>query len=268
MDIYPSVFFRNCSCLAALVVLVYDHVITFRFEYNCIWKRSLTPVKFVYIFCRYSSLICQIVNAALLFTKLYRAPIDPLLCRQWTRFLITTCTVQGTMMHSIVMLRVYALHRKDLKIGILLFILLIAMAGSTLYTWWFPHHDDVCNLKHATSSMLPYRIWMIAVETIILTLTIAKMNVAAQYANIAEKVVRDGGGFFALMTVALILPSVQAVGAAITSFSFIWMLTISPVMTCRLIRGFLQMDEDASLDQCSRVSDNDVELTSFIDVAG
>ncbi|KAF8983951.1 hypothetical protein BDQ17DRAFT_751029 [Cyathus striatus] len=156
--VLPSVFLRNCSCLAALVVLLYDHVITFRFEYKYIWKRPQSPVKSMYLFCRYFGLICQTVNAVLVFSKLQKAPVDAMLCRSWFTFLIASCSVLGTIFHIIVALRVYALHLKDHKIGILLAILLAVILGLRIHTWLLCYrhstYGDICSVEYVPSSLL------------------------------------------------------------------------------------------------------------------
>ncbi|KAF8997486.1 hypothetical protein BDQ17DRAFT_854398 [Cyathus striatus] len=270
LSVHHRIFLRNCSCLTALVIQLCDHASTFQFESKYIWKRSLTPVKFVYLFCRYFGLICQIINVTLLFTKLYEAPVNPLICRHWFTFLISSIAVPGTMIHAIAMLRVYALHQKDFRVGILLTILLATTSGLCMHAWWlsYPHirYDSICSLEYLPSSML--RLWVIAEESIILALIIIKKNVATRYANIVGRVVRDGGGFFVFMVVtalSLILPSAKAIHASLTTFALIWFLTIVSIMTCRLIKGFFQMDVEVPTDLSSE-SSRDVEFTSFIDI--
>ncbi|KAF8997504.1 hypothetical protein BDQ17DRAFT_1329343 [Cyathus striatus] len=179
--------------VAALVVLLYDHASTFRFEYNHIWKHPLTHVKYVYLFCRYFGLISQIY---------------------WFAFLIITGLPLGTALHVVIVLRVYALHQKDYKV------------------------------------------------------VFSKRNIETQYANIINKVVRDGGNFFVLMLgmslSVLMLPSVQVIRTTFLIFSF-WSLNIFSILSCRLIKGLLQLSTVSSMDH-SKESYNDVELTSFIDV--
>ncbi|KAF8997481.1 hypothetical protein BDQ17DRAFT_1411394, partial [Cyathus striatus] len=238
LNLQPSVFLRNSSCLAALVVQILDHVSTFQFECECIWRWSLTTVKFFYICSRYLGLIIQIVNVALLFTKLYDAPINPSLCRYWFTFLISSVVVLGTFLHVIVMLRVYALYRKDFKVGTLLATLLVGVNGLCVHAWWlcYPHtrYDAVCSLEDIPSSLLRFGICVIAEELIVLILTLAK--IATQYVHIVGRVVRDGGGVFVFMVataIPLILPSLKAVRSTFATFSLVWTLTIVPIVTCR-----------------------------------
>ncbi|KAF8977105.1 hypothetical protein BDQ17DRAFT_1417556 [Cyathus striatus] len=137
--IQPSVFFRNCSGLAALIVLLYDHASTFKFEYKHIWKF-------------------------------------------WFTFLLVSANSLGLAMHAIVMLR------------------------------------------SMSSPSSKFRIFVVAVEFILVILTLAKRNVITQYKTIVDKVVRDGGGFFAFtvgVSITLILPSVQAVRAPFVNFALI-----------------------------------------------
>ncbi|KAF9008303.1 hypothetical protein BDQ17DRAFT_143011 [Cyathus striatus] len=154
----PSIFFRNCGCLAALVVLLYDHVSTFQFEFNSVWKRSLTPIKFVYIFSRYFGLMCQTVNTTLVFSKLRRIPVEQSLCKYWFAFLITTGTFLGMLLHGIVMLQVYALHQKDRKVGFFLVVSMCAIIGACVYTWTICYHhnvyDAICNLEFVPTILL------------------------------------------------------------------------------------------------------------------
>ncbi|KAF8997488.1 hypothetical protein BDQ17DRAFT_1509028, partial [Cyathus striatus] len=180
--------------------------------------RSLTAVKSVYFFSRYFGLLCQIVNTILFFTKMYKAPTEPSLCRYWFTFQLASFNVLGSLMHGIVMLRVYALHRKDYKVGILLSLLHVAALGSGIHIclscFRNARYDEICNL----------RIYVIALESIILLLTFAKMNVTTQYANIVNRVLRDGGGFFVLMiaiSIVWILPSIQAIRASFANFALI-----------------------------------------------
>ncbi|KAF8997485.1 hypothetical protein BDQ17DRAFT_854383 [Cyathus striatus] len=276
MDTVPlvqntSVFFRNCSSLIALVVLLYDHIITFKFEYKHVWKTSLTPVKVVYIFSRYFGLTCQTLNAALLFTKLHHAPITLTLCRFWFTFVLVSANVLATLMHSIIMLRVYALHHKDKKVGTILALLQMTAICLCIRSWISTYrenvYDDSCVLRRIPPCMLQFGIFVITGQTIIISLTLAKRKVKTQYVAIVRRVVRDGGGFFAFMAVfaiTLILPSVRAVRATLLNFAFMWMLTIAPVVTCRLIKGSLQLSAEP-LTECSSSSEG-VELTSYIDL--
>ncbi|KAF8997471.1 hypothetical protein BDQ17DRAFT_1329316 [Cyathus striatus] len=176
----PNVFLRNCSCLAALVVLLYDHASTFKFEYKYIWN------------------------------------------------------VLGFTTHIIIMLRVYALHQKDYKIGILLVVPASVTTG----------------------------IAVIIQETIMFILTFAKRNVDTLHTNIVNKVVRDGGRFYAFM---IVLPSVQAIHTAYTTYLFVWRLTVFSILACRLIKGLLQISAEPLMNHSS-TSNGDVELTSFVNV--
>ncbi|KAF8993879.1 hypothetical protein BDQ17DRAFT_1412741 [Cyathus striatus] len=187
--IQPSVFFRNCSGLAALIVLLYDHASTFKFEYKHIWKF-------------------------------------------WFTFLLVSANSLGLAMHAIVMLR------------------------------------------SMSSPSSKFRIFVVAVEFILVILTLAKRNVITQYKTIVDKVVRDGGGFFAF-TVAVRAPFVNfalmyvchraLVEELCLTATFSWILSMASLVTCRLIKGFFQLAMQPSTD-ISRGSNSDIEFTSFIDM--
>ncbi|KAF8997470.1 hypothetical protein BDQ17DRAFT_1411389 [Cyathus striatus] len=105
-------------------------------------------------------------------------------------------------------------------------------------------------------------------ESTLLILTLTKKNVETRYTNIVDKVVRDGGRFFVIMIAmssVLILPSVQAIQAKYVTFPLVWKPTIYSILACRLIKGLLQVSTELPTDNSS-ASNNDVELTSFIDM--
>ncbi|KAF8997467.1 hypothetical protein BDQ17DRAFT_1411386 [Cyathus striatus] len=112
------------------------------------------------------------------------------------------------------------------------------------------------------------RIFGIILESTLLILTLTKKNVETRYTNIVDKVVRDGGRFFVIMIAmssVLILPSVQAIQAKYVTFPLVWKPTIYSILACRLIKGLLQVSTELPMDNSS-ASNNDVELTSFIDM--
>ncbi|KAF9005464.1 hypothetical protein BDQ17DRAFT_349772 [Cyathus striatus] len=266
-----SIFIRTCSCLASLVVLICDYANTLQFEFRYVWKRPLNSVKFVYLFSRYFGLMSQMVNASLILTKLSQAPVELSMCRAWFIFLFVSCTIMAVMLDGIIMLRVYALHRKDRRVGLLLILIISTNFGlairSCVLTYGNDTHDDICNLKLPPRSMIQLGVVVIIGEVIVWCLTLAKRNVGAGHAKVVNKVVREGGWIFALMCIAAIttvLPYTSFLRIAKAGFVLVWPLTIFSVATCRLIKGLLELIIEPSI--CSGVSSSSRELTSFIDL--
>ncbi|KAI5117404.1 hypothetical protein M0805_004626 [Coniferiporia weirii] len=112
------------SGVAAAACLVYDIIICWDQEVEYIWKSAWTPPKLLYLFARYFSLICK--HGC---------------CHDWTIFegVAGQLIIMGVEIS--LMLRVYALFRRDKRILALLsflyfgmFSFLLAMVVSTLVT--------------------------------------------------------------------------------------------------------------------------------------
>ncbi|KAF8979341.1 hypothetical protein BDQ17DRAFT_1338301 [Cyathus striatus] len=85
------------------------------------------------------------------------------------------------------------------------------------------NHNVTCKFS-ITSRSFRIRIFVVAMEFILVILTLAKRNAITQYKTIVDKVVRDGGGCFAFtvgVSMTSILPSVQAVRVPFVNFALI-----------------------------------------------
>ncbi|KAF8884678.1 hypothetical protein BD779DRAFT_769557 [Infundibulicybe gibba] len=146
-----DVTIRNYSSLVALIFLIWEILVTFGDECKYIWKHNWTPVKCIYLFCRYFSLAVQIINYVVTRDLGSRISVAYTTCQIWFAFQAICTTSLLCAVNALLMLRVYALYNKDRKIAIFLANLLILDTICTMV------HTDycvkTCGFDHACSMM-------------------------------------------------------------------------------------------------------------------
>ncbi|KAF8889115.1 hypothetical protein BD779DRAFT_419724 [Infundibulicybe gibba] len=151
---------RNYSSLVALVFLIWETLVTSSDEYKYIWKHHWTPVKCIYLFCRYFSLAVQIINYVITRGPISRIPVAYTTCQTWFAFQATCTASLLCAVNVLLMLRVYALYNKDRRIAVFLANLLILDTISTVAHGY--HYiktcgfDDVCLMMSTPPIVLSF----------------------------------------------------------------------------------------------------------------
>ncbi|TFK32156.1 hypothetical protein BDQ12DRAFT_692884 [Crucibulum laeve] len=240
MELYESIHIRNASCLAALVILLYEYSIMFAQEYQFVWKSRRTPVKWIYLFSRYFALGAQIANIILLAFPLSKIPVQRELCRPWFLFLIISTCMLFAALEIVLMLRVYALYRRSSRIKIFLIVIFIInqviVADFARREGSLPF-DGICE-----TTELPYEVIFPAVtvtltQSIIWLMTVTKRNIGYGKAPIVGLMIRDGAWIFVLLCAMYIITISYAltVKASKSHMILVWPMTLFSVGACRII---------------------------------
>ncbi|KAF8889117.1 hypothetical protein BD779DRAFT_420260 [Infundibulicybe gibba] len=243
----PSdVMIRSYSSLVALVFLIWETLVTSGDECKYIWKHHWTPVKCIYLFCRYFSLAVQIINYVVTQGLISRIPVAYTTCQTWFAFQ-TTCTASLLCaVNILLMLRVYALYNKDRKIAVFLTNLLIIDIIATIVHCY--HCVKTCGFDHACLMMsTPPTVLSFSTQILVMQGILW---------------VRDGGFVF-VGTFALLVTTVPYAFfvKSLGHLVFSWFISLLSFAACRLTINLLRLDVTGASAQ------DDVELTSCIEVS-
>ncbi|TFK32739.1 hypothetical protein BDQ12DRAFT_739219, partial [Crucibulum laeve] len=260
-EVYESVHIRNASCLAALIVLLYEYSITFAQEYQFVWKSRRTLVKWVYLFSRYFALSAQIANNVLLAFHLSKIPVRRELCRPWFLFLaISTCMLFAAL-EIVLMLRgmnyfnfnfnirqvlslllnaVCALYRRSSRVKIFFIVIFIInqviIADYTRRESSLPF-GDTCETTELPHDVIYPIVTIILTQSIIWIMTVTKRNIAYGRAPIVGLMVRDGAWIFVLLCAmfSINIPYALTKKASTSHITCVWPMTLFSVGVCRII---------------------------------
>jgi len=184
----------RCGQLAALAVLVFDHVITFNLELDIIWGSKWSMGKVIFILNRYGGLISIVFSNCM---YLINTPSDTFCLRflQWQGW---TGLVAYMLPELLLQFRIYALWRLNKKILCLLLISFIATSataatimGTTLSGLKgeiLPlTGDSLCAAVTTPSSFFTFWIPPLVFESLLCTLAIIRA---------AQSYMVDGSSFF------------------------------------------------------------------------
>ncbi|KZV63171.1 hypothetical protein PENSPDRAFT_657506 [Peniophora sp. CONT] len=113
---------------ATMAVAVWDWIVCLGMEYDRIWKRAWTPVKFLYIWTRYYGLVCFAVNL-----WLFNDNFTTERCKTLHFLIAATCMWVTMGSDAILAVRTYAFLLRDKKVIIGLGILLTGECAYLLY---------------------------------------------------------------------------------------------------------------------------------------
>ncbi|KAI0057280.1 hypothetical protein BV25DRAFT_1439848 [Artomyces pyxidatus] len=244
--------------LAALTLLLYDHLTTFPEEIQTVWKKKKTFVLYIFIAVRYYAPIAvSIVAFGFFSTAMTRER-----CAQWMLFLPLGITMPLSLFPGILMLiRVYALYNRNriVLFGLSLILFAQTIAGIWQYTvsGGTPAPDPIDNYEFHFCIYLPpkrighlstmYIFMELAYDSIIFLLTISRttymfwrqqatMNANTGAPSLVACLIRDGGFYFGcifsmnLMWVLMIMHAPTGLRAIASIPSS----CVTTVMICRI----------------------------------
>ncbi|TFK32173.1 hypothetical protein BDQ12DRAFT_692922 [Crucibulum laeve] len=222
-EVYKSVHIRNASCLAALIVLLYEYSITFAQEYQFVWKSRRTKVKWIYLFSQYFALSAQIANIILLALHLSKIPVRRELCRPWFLFLIISACMLLAALEIVLMFRgmnyfnfycnirqvlsllltaVCALYRRSSRVKI--FFIVIFIINQVIVADYVRRESslplgDTCEITELPYEVIYPIFTVMLTQSIIWIMTVTRRNIAYGRAPIVGLMIRDGAWIFVLL---------------------------------------------------------------------
>ncbi|KAF8881261.1 hypothetical protein BD779DRAFT_1025932 [Infundibulicybe gibba] len=263
-----EVIIRSYSSLVALVFLAWDLVVTFGDEYEYVWKQNWTPVKCIYLFCRYFSLVAQIVNYVIAQGPISRVPVAHAICKAWYTFQSLSTTSLLCSVNALLMLRIYALYDWSRRIAIFLVILffvdVISLSTQGLHLCVNASiFDQACLMVETPPGVLGPSIEILVVQGALWGMTWWKSNRSQPWTRtpLLNLVMRDGAfvfvGIFAILVITIPYALlVKSVG----HFFFPWFTSLLAFAACKLTINLLRLDTLGASTQ------DDLELTSVIEV--
>ncbi|GJE87387.1 hypothetical protein PsYK624_034700 [Phanerochaete sordida] len=251
------------SLLAALAFLAWDVLITLDDEAVHIWMTPFQPLKILYLFTRYYSVLALII----LNTR-------TLTCKGWVIIEGTSAVLLEIVVEIILILRIYAMYtanRRLLYVLVPAFVaqvtIMVASLGVSL--------PQVRDSPHCAEVVFPteiiaYSISSVAFEGILVALTLCKYFIARAEgwgrAGLMTILVRDGVWAFVLLFVANLANTLffTIAPATLAALGFPWLLAILGALGPRLILNIRREHKRALPDS---LDDIEVELSPITEYA-
>ncbi|KAF8881254.1 hypothetical protein BD779DRAFT_1025874 [Infundibulicybe gibba] len=269
-----EVMVRNYSCLIALVFLAWDLVVTFGDEYEYVWKQKWTPVKYIYLFCRYFSLAVQIINYVIIQGPISQVPVAHTICKAWFMFQSLCATSMMCSINALLMLRVYALYDRSRGVATFLaiafFVDVISLSAQGFYLGTRASvseasvFDQACLMKQTPSAVLSSSIEIVVVQGTLWGMTWWKNNRSEPWTRtpLIGLVMRDSAFVFVgLFAILIITIPYTLLVKSVGHFLFPWFISLLAFIACRLTMNLLQLNTPGASTQ-----PGDLELTSFIEI--
>ncbi|PPQ80174.1 hypothetical protein CVT26_008411 [Gymnopilus dilepis] len=247
-NLVQSLRIRQSSTVVALVVLLYEYVITFRSELRYIWRRPFKVNQAVYLFSRYLVVATQCVNAYLVLGPHSSLSMNASTCRKWQLFQALTAYATTGALHLTLMLMVYALHLQDYRVGLYLGVLYSAhftvQGLVTPNAVWHITYNAICDVVEVHRDVMFIGISTWLTYGSLAALTAMKRNVFLLGVPVAKRVVRDGGLTIVLLcplfTTMLCYSFARQIGQAHVIFG--WSTTIMSIACCRIIMNMMTLE--------------------------
>ncbi|KAH7909691.1 hypothetical protein BJ138DRAFT_1154634 [Hygrophoropsis aurantiaca] len=239
--------------ISAASFLCWEACIMFEAEVDLIWsKPNRSFIKWIYLLTRYVGLGAFVGNP---FTGVGGSH-PALSCREFLLYQVILAQTLITLVQSILMLRVYALYNRDPRIKSIFVFLTVAgtiTGGIGLSSVVQDSQFNIkCGISSLNSSLTSFRFAPIAVDGIILLLTIIKCihttHFTVQPAPIIRLMLRDGMVAFTATVVAfvptciaLIVSNGQYVSMVAPCFT-----AVLSCLGCRLIINMQQLSSSPS----------------------
>ncbi|KAF9549268.1 hypothetical protein CPC08DRAFT_755293, partial [Agrocybe pediades] len=236
-----SLLFRKWCAVASLAIVAYECITTFREEFRYIWRRPFNLVRALYVFAKYFGVLVQSANLYLVVGPLSSPGIDEVTCKKWTAAQLVTSLVLLGVLDLVLMLRIYALYRKDLRIGI--FLVLCYASLITVEAVFGPGsvsgvpYNSICCILMAPTNFAYFGVVVWFVHISMAVLTAAKWNLTVMGIPIAKMVTRDGAWTLSLICLlfAVIIPYSMRVRIVKPETVYMWPISFFSVACCRLI---------------------------------
>jgi len=195
--------------LAGFVVLLYDHILTFDFEVDLIWRAKAGLVSVIFLLNRYIVPLLLIVD---LFEMFDLPTNSQTLCKVWTTIQSVFTIASFMSIHTIVAMRVYALYNGKRWVGRFLWVASVLYLVSSTAIIAMAHVNVIPDLQpehHQCVGSIPSFLWAawlpsIIFETILFILTLIAMiehdNKRRSFNTLTVILYRDGMLYFVVVS--------------------------------------------------------------------
>ncbi|KIK51376.1 hypothetical protein GYMLUDRAFT_396296 [Collybiopsis luxurians FD-317 M1] len=134
-DIRIAINGRQCNYwhMAAISLLFYDHLLTFKTESKCLWKRQLNSSTCLFFLHRYFNPIAMAITFVSLFSNL------PVSCKAWSNVREGILIVAQLIVTFIMTMRLYALYGCNKRLLYLLFAIIAVFLCAAAITTFTVH---------------------------------------------------------------------------------------------------------------------------------
>ncbi|TFK32130.1 hypothetical protein BDQ12DRAFT_775081 [Crucibulum laeve] len=188
---------RNVYPVGALVILIWDLILSWNLEYDHIWR---------HVELRFAPTFKLNINYSLLLTTLAHPPITTNICLGWFYAQMICSQSCLTIIEGVLMLRVYALYNKGRIIGRFLlgfYILETALVVIFGYrTRSIITFDEICTPKEEGLDAFLYGSGVVTTQIVIWVLTINKRGLGSsseRNKHVMNLLIRDGAFAFAVV---------------------------------------------------------------------
>ncbi|TDL18504.1 hypothetical protein BD410DRAFT_793209 [Rickenella mellea] len=241
------------SGVAACVCLIYEIFITFDQEVEYIWKSRWTLPKVLYLWTRYFALFVQVIAIA----ESTSMKVTTTVCAGWAYFEGITGQMLVMGVELLLMLRVWALYKRDRRVLYFLVALYIAevTANTVILGMSLPGIKSVPPLRglfppdFPLSGCFPIKVpkfffsyWIPtlifeSVLFILMTLNFVRLARGNKPMPLLTLFFRDGTVYYAVIFAALLIQVLlyELVNSALAQVAIGWQLTMFSIMGARLV---------------------------------
>ncbi|KII84044.1 hypothetical protein PLICRDRAFT_57875 [Plicaturopsis crispa FD-325 SS-3] len=270
------------SHVAAVALLVWDILITFDDEVRYIWiggKYSIPTVKYLFLFIRYFAVFVQI--AQIIFRRFIQvrfAQPSLALCHAWEIFDLMSAECVLVAVEILLMLRVYALFERDLRMAWFLLLLLVIeitiMTFLVAYTLPNMHFSVFCISTSTPRDVIFFCFALVSTQSLVWIFSVYKYFSALRAgwgrSPMMRLLVQDSAYTFAGLILTVLASGLiyGLVDRSLFSGGAGWLLTLMSCAGCRIIINMHDLAE-----RCGNAPDNDsetkpVQLTTVLGMLG
>ncbi|TFK75737.1 hypothetical protein BDN72DRAFT_453565 [Pluteus cervinus] len=270
-----SSFARNCSSVSAVALLTYECIITHQEERRYIWRGPSNLYKYIYLFSRYFVLSTQVLGLCFM-TIILSRPVQPAICHAWHRFEAVRLQLILACVEVVLALRVYALHDRSPKIGIIL-LSILCISGTVEMACVMRLVDkssfnNTCVLLAVPREVAQYPAALLFTHTSIFILTIYKRNIIPRErwhdVPVFRIITRDGLVAFGIISViSSVAVPYNTFKRPIAHLLLPWLIALPSIGVCQMIVNTQRLHEQPQ-DPPSALHtirlDNTTELSTIV----
>ncbi|KAF8965453.1 hypothetical protein BDZ97DRAFT_783013 [Flammula alnicola] len=267
---YETIEARLYISLASVVCLLWEYVLTLSHEYTYIWKSQLTVTKWLYLLLRYVPLICQVANHIVTRILFSKRPLSPSVCAIWFAYQTVYLQITIHLFELVLLVRVWALYKKDVKVSIFLGVVYVSEIGVMVYAGFHVNYllryDGTCLVENTPMyHAIILCVAQIVVQVIIWVMTWYKQAnpfkewQGPSYKIMVSRAFRDGLVVFLLFCTLFAVPTAYSLRVrSLTHSVFTLLTTVLSVAGCRVIINV----QTLTLHRSGASPDSEVQLTS------
>ncbi|PPQ68554.1 hypothetical protein CVT26_003363 [Gymnopilus dilepis] len=223
-------------------------------------RRPFTSVRATYLFARYFGIITQSITTYLVLSPhLSTIPIPEATCKAWFAFGVGSSASLIAALDFILMLMVYALYRKDWRIGLFLAILFFAHVAVEAFVAQKAvdvTYDPICDATQTPSELIYLGISVWITHLSLGVLTGIKRDIISLGAPVVKRLIRDGAWGIVLICsfFTTVIPYNMNREVAQAHVIFCWPNALISIACCRIIMNMQTLDY---------VEADDESITSF-----